>query len=276
VGRAIALSVPALAANPRELPWQIFGRLGHLKDAIGTVLAQAARDDHDLGLTPRWPGLTPPGAERLRLVGHDDRVTSAAFSPDGARIVTASLDNTARLWDAASGEPIRVLTGHGGWVASAAFSPDGARIVTASADNTARLWDAASGEPIRVLTGHESAVNSAAFSPDGACIVTASDDKTARLWDAASGEPIRVLTGHANTVTSAAFSPDGARIVTASYDNTARLWDTSSGAELARVTLDAAVRALAISGTTIALGDALGRLHAFDAPTPLTAGTPDA
>ena len=70
------------------------------------------------------------------------RVYSAAFSPDGSRIVTASWDKTARIWDAASAKEIAVLRGHDGVVNSAAFSPDGSRIVTASADNTARIWDA--------------------------------------------------------------------------------------------------------------------------------------
>ena len=112
---------------------------------------------------------------------------SAAFSPDGKRIVTASGDNTARLWDAATGKQIGTpLAGHESWawVHSAAFSPDGKRIVTASADKTARLWDAESGKQIGApLVGHEGVVNSAAFSPDGKRIVTASWDKTARLWD---------------------------------------------------------------------------------------------
>jgi WD40 repeat protein len=111
-------------------------------------------------------------------------VYSAAFSPDGARIVTASYDKTARIWDAATGKEITVLRGHEGYVWSAAFSPDGARIVTASQDKTARIWDAATGKEITVLRGHEGYVWSAAFSPDAARIVTASEDKTARIWDA--------------------------------------------------------------------------------------------
>src|SRR5262249_42235336 len=65
-----------------------------------------------------------------------------AFSPDGSRIVTASSDNTARIWDAASAREIAVLRGHDSYVNSAAFSPDGSRIVTASSDKTARIWDA--------------------------------------------------------------------------------------------------------------------------------------
>ena len=72
--------------------------------------------------------------------------TTAAFSPDGTRIVTASVDKTARVWDAATANELAVLRGHEGGVTSAAFSPDGTRIVTASDDKTARVWDAATGE----------------------------------------------------------------------------------------------------------------------------------
>ena len=82
---------------------------------------------------------------------------SASFSPDGKRIVTASEDKTARIWDAETGQQIgEPLSGHEGSVESAAFSPDGKRIVTASADKTARIWDVTvNGEPIgEPLEGH--------------------------------------------------------------------------------------------------------------------------
>ena len=64
----------------------------------------------------------------------------AMGSPDGTRVVTASGDKTARLWDVATAKEIAVLRGHNNQVHSAAFSPDGTRVVTASNDNTARLW----------------------------------------------------------------------------------------------------------------------------------------
>ena len=74
------------------------------------------------------------------LTGHAKVVITAAFSPDGRRIVTASEDGTARVWDSETGRELDVLKGHIGAVYSAAFSPDGRRIVTASIDRTARVW----------------------------------------------------------------------------------------------------------------------------------------
>jgi WD40 repeat protein len=76
----------------------------------------------------------------LTLVGHSDQVISAAFSPDGKRIVTGSMDETARLWEANTGKEVLALRGHTAFVSSVAFSPDGKRIVTASGDGTARVW----------------------------------------------------------------------------------------------------------------------------------------
>ncbi|MCA9955173.1 MAG: PD40 domain-containing protein, partial [Anaerolineales bacterium] len=66
-------------------------------------------------------------------------VNSAVFSPDGQRILTASSDSTARLWDA-DGKLLATLEGHTGTINSAVFSPDGQRILTASYDSTAKLW----------------------------------------------------------------------------------------------------------------------------------------
>ncbi len=172
-------------------------------------------------------------AELAVLSGHAGFVQTGAYSPDGTRIVTASDDKTARIWDARTGVELAVLSGHAGFVVSAAYSPDGTRIVTASDDKTARIWDARTGAELAVLSGHGDRINSAAYSPDGTRIVTASADKTARVWDARRGVELAVLSGHGDRINSAAYSPDGTRIVTASYDKTARLWDARRGAELA-------------------------------------------
>ena len=175
------------------------------------------------------------GAQSTRLdrllKGHSAAVTSAAFSGDGERVATASNeDNTARIWDAKSGNEITVLHDVAG------FSADGKRAVTASEDdNTARIWDVESGKEIAVLKGltDTDAVDTAVFSADGKRAVTASeDDNTARIWDVESGKEIAVLKGHNDPVNAAAFSADGKRVVTASFDKTARIWDAESGKEI--------------------------------------------
>ena len=113
------------------------------------------------------------------------------FSPDGARILTASADHSAKLWDAASGELIYTFA-HQDGVYCGAFSPDSTRILTASADGTAKLWDAASGKLVASFA-HQDTVRRATFSPDGTRILTASWDKTARLWDAVT--PVELARG---------------------------------------------------------------------------------
>lgn len=160
---------------------------------------------------------------------HGDAVRFAAFSPDGARMVTASEDKTARIWDVATGRPVSEPLEHQGTVLSAAFSPDGARVVTASDDKTARIWDVATGRAVGVPLQHRRLVFSAAFSSDGIRIVTASADYTAQIWDVATGRPLAVPLEHRGPVTSAVFSPDGALVVTISADSTARIWDVATG-----------------------------------------------
>jgi WD40 repeat protein/TPR repeat protein len=171
-------------------------------------------------------------AQLAVLSGHGDIVNSAAYSPDGTRIVTASLDKTARIWDARTGAQLTVLSGHADRVTTAGYSPDGTRIVTASHDKTARIWDARTGAQLATLSGHGDLIRFAAYSPDGAHIATASNDRTARIWDANTGAQLAALSGHGGFVYSAAYSPDGTRIVTASDDKTARIWDASTGAQL--------------------------------------------
>ncbi|WP_375471012.1 ribosome assembly protein 4 [uncultured Nostoc sp.] len=195
---------------------------------VGQELQRLVKDGRPL---EEYPAASPQLAlqtildnihERNQLKGHTSYVNSVSFSPDGKRIVTASADKTARVWDI-SGKQIAELKGHTQPVNSASFSLDGKRIVTASADNTARVWDI-SGKQIAELKGHTQPVNSASFSPDGKRIVTASADKTARVWDI-SGKQIAELKGHTSYVNSASFSPDGKHILITSYDTTAWVWD---------------------------------------------------
>lgn len=156
------------------------------------------------------------------LAGHEDRVYSAALSPNGQQALTGSKDGTARLWGV-DGRPLIVFEGHKDEINSALFDAGGDRVLTASADGTARLWNM-EGEPIAVYDGHDDGVRSAIFGPDEQLVVTSSDDETARLWDT-EGALLQVFEGHEDKVVSADMSPDGQLVLTASEDGTVWLWD---------------------------------------------------
>lgn len=177
----------------------------------------------------------------VSLMRHDGDVLSAEFSPDGKRIVTASEDNSARVWDTQNGKPLTDPMKHDKPVESAEFSPDGRWIVTSSEDKTARVWDSRNGRPVSEPMRHDSEVLSARFSPDGKRVATASRDETARIWDAESGRPLTEPMKHGNIVCSAEFSPDGKRIVTASWDYSAHIWDAVTGQSLFELKHDSAV-----------------------------------
>jgi eukaryotic-like serine/threonine-protein kinase len=166
-------------------------------------------------------------SDLITFQGHTDFVFSASFSPDQARVVTASKDGTARLWNAQTGTELLVLRGHTAGVLSASFSPDGNRLVTASMDKTARVWDAQTGAELLLLQGHTAPVCGAVFSPDGFLLATTSRDRTTQLWDATTGAKLRTLSGRG----ASSFSPDGVRILTVGVDRTARVWDTKTGTQ---------------------------------------------
>ncbi len=100
-------------------------------------------------------------------------------------------DNSAKLWDAATGRIIQTFH-HAGELASVSFSPDGTRVLTGSNDKTMKLWDAASGRLLHSFGGYSYPVYSVTFSPDGADVLSGNLDGI-KLYEAASGRLMRVF-----------------------------------------------------------------------------------
>lgn len=207
------------------------------KTVTGEINAEGF-EDWLIGIMTTLPGLTGETATSsvealsVTLEGHTGLVASVNYSPDGRLVVTASYDDTARIWNATTGEELQQLVGHTHVLYNAEFSPDGETIVTSSRDGTARIWDVETGQELLELTGHTGSVNSAHYSPSGDYIVTASDDQTVRVWDATTGEELRQFIGHTDKVRYADFSPDGNFVIsTAANLSVVKIWDVSDLAD---------------------------------------------
>ena len=163
---------------------------------------------------------------------HNSRVLHVEFSPDGKRIVSASIDNTARIWSAITGRQLCILKGHEDGVYSARFSPDSKHVVTVSKDGNAMVWSVKKGRAVNVLTDERRYLQTASYHPQDPKIITALSDFNIAIWDARKGKIIDELKGHTDNINSACFSPDGRWIVSASDDHTVRLWGTKHEKEL--------------------------------------------
>ncbi len=173
--------------------------------------------------------------------GHAETVMDADLSADGALLLTGSNDDTARLWDAATGALLRTLTGHGGDVNAVAVANDGATLATASDDDTTRLWDAATGALLRTLTGHTANVLLVAFSPDGSRVASGGQDTFVRVYAVATGALVFPL-DLPGAPWAVEYAPNGQELMVG-YGSTLSFRNPSSGAE---------VRSFAVSGVTTA------------------------
>lgn len=151
------------------------------------------------------------GRELLTLQGHTDGLMTVNFSPDGKQLATTSLDMTARLWDAETGQEIRTFSGHNDPTTNLVINPQATRLAVGSFDGTAKVWDLQTGEELYTLSGHGSSVWGIRFSSDGKLIATSSYE-TLRLWDAITGDELLALpvSGPSSQLF---FPPDQTRLV---------------------------------------------------------------
>jgi WD40 repeat protein len=167
------------------------------------------------------------------LPRHKDRVTAVQFSPDGKRVITASWDNSAVLWDVPGDKMIARLP-HDQNVQYAAFSNDNKLVVTCGKTGTVWLWDADTGAAIHTLEGHRAAVNHAAFASHNKTLVTSSVDGTIRLWDLdhlGTVHPIQIIEGNpypSQGPGKAVFNQDGGRLLVLADDGIARTVDVKT------------------------------------------------
>lgn len=161
--------------------------------------------------------------------GHSNTVNSVAWSPRGARIASASVDQTVQVWDATNGANAFTYRGHKAPVRDVAWEPrSGARLASASHDKTVQVWDAANGSRVTTFHGRTNVIPSASWSPDASRIASV-DYASIHVWASTTALALALYKGNEGRINTVAWSPDGVSIAVGNAANQVQLWDVASG-----------------------------------------------
>ncbi len=196
----------------------------------------------ELGLDTSLRAIRVPKGEVKSLFGTANprgSVTSAAFSPDGSKLLLGCDSGPAETWNAATGEKLATLGPKQIDSSVVAFSPDGSRFACASFfDGRLRIRSSATGEVIPKGLLPDAPVRpwSIAYSPDGKRLAAAYSDSTVRLWDCERNAPLPDLSTRLPgalvvnpVVASVAFNADGSRIAAGCGDGVVLVWNAATG-----------------------------------------------
>jgi len=180
------------------------------------------------------------GIHIATLGGHTGHVTCTVFAPDRRFLVSASNDNSVRIWPLpydAIGSSSIIVGHHDGYMCSVTLSPDGLYIASVSLDGNIRIWDADSIQSTnRPLTSHDRPDILVVPASNGSAIVSALRDNSVLVCNVRTGEPsFPPLLGHTNKVHSVAISADGLMIASSSKDRTILLWDGKTGENIGQL-----------------------------------------
>jgi WD40 repeat protein len=163
------------------------------------------------------------GSEK-KLKGHREPAENIAFSPDGRLLVSASSDDTVRLWDVDAAKEVRPLVGHEDVVNAVAFSPTGMQVASGASDGAVRVWDVTrpDSEP-KILTRPAGAFVALSFSPNGRLLAAAGEDETIRLFDLESNQEILKINSFDGEAKKLFFTQDSRKLFVA-HKKVATIW----------------------------------------------------
>src|SRR5262249_44427891 len=163
------------------------------------------------------------------LTGHRAWVRGRAFNSDGSRLVAASSDGTARLWQTKTDKTLKTFTvSDPREIRGITLSPDGKTIAAALRFGVVKAWDTSSGKEVANLEAHDGDAWSVCFAPDGKTLVSGGGDwgkpGTGRLWDVKTWKSRQTLT-HPVEVLSVAVSSDSRWLAAGGMGKTVSVWE---------------------------------------------------
>ena len=205
------------------------------------------------------------------LAGHTDEAWALAFSPDGRYLYSGSDDTdepqTLKVWEVATGHPVRGWKPHNALVTAIAVQPGGEFIATAGLQDKERvkLWDP-QGRLVLTFDHPDDRIRALAFSPDGKTLAAAGQMRTIRLFDVTTGRLVENLEGHTDAIRGLAFRPDGRALASVSSDRTVRVWplDGDRQPRIAHGGEQVMAVAFAPQGRQLAWCDIAGVVHRWD------------
>ena len=165
-------------------------------------------------------------------------ISALAFSSDGKRIVSGSLDHTIQMWDIEKRKKLATLKGHKESVTTVAFSKDGKFVASGDINKVIKLWDVNTRRERATLTGHKNVICALAFSPNGGTLASGSFDGTIRFWNPNNGEEIATfVSGYTEAVKAVAFSENGTTLASAASIGIVEVWSLNTRQELTAFTV---------------------------------------
>ena len=180
------------------------------------------------------------------LAARTDAISAVAFSADGTRLASCSIDGTVITWDPdTQQETGRFEAGHGG-ARSAAFSPSGNVLCVGAADGSIVVLNPRMGPKVHVVAGDAASVVRMAFNPDGSRLAAASSDGAVAIWETSNWRQLVRLEARVQSIRAIGFLADSRQIVTADQHQGIRIHDASSGIELSTLDGSEEVRGLVV------------------------------
>jgi WD40 repeat protein/tRNA A-37 threonylcarbamoyl transferase component Bud32 len=223
--------------------WQVdSGELLHVFGETGELVS-------DVAFSPDSARVAAGGASALRVwdvasgrpeavrLGHAEFVDAVAFTPDGKRILTASQDQTVKIWDARPLEEPPLLATSDYELASVAISADGQRLAVGDVAGGLRILEMPSGTESSRVRVHKGGIWALAFSHSGCCLASGGDDGSVCIWNDPGELPVRTMQVPQAQVWCLAWAPDDERMASGHSDGAVRIWNVSTG-QLTR-TIDA-------------------------------------